>query len=599
MKTYKNTNFCLLLIKGCLFCFIVLFSLSCKEAPTDVADLVSGVSGSVTSKSSGNPVIGSSITTIPSSKSTTTDNNGYYELKEITPGTYTVTATKSGFNSATVSIIIEEGKISRGDIQMLEEGPGISIQPSVIDFGTSQSTATVTISNTGVGSLDFNITKNASWLNITPVSGSVTNNPVIVNVTVDRTLVSYGTYSDVIQINSNGSNKQVSVIMIKQDPNAPALSVSPTQLNFGASLSTLNLNISNSGAGNLNWTLAKDQNWIQVNPSSGTNAGIVTVTVSRNGQPVGQNFTGNITITSNGGNKTIPVNMSTGLPYSGSWNTMTTNLAGVNSESNAILSVVNSSNIWVAGDKVWKYNGSVWTEQTKPSGIGKVYSISFSSANNGWAAGPDGIMKYNGSYWTKVVNGPSYGTYVITLDNNTVFIFTWYSVSKSFDGGQSWQTESYNGIGNDGMVRTADKSVSSNYLVAGFGGRDIISYDGLSWLQIYHNGFDVNSTEYQRYCVSVINSTNVWLTINGNSIKKYNGVSFKSELSISNLEYLNCISMISEVNGWAGGSKLYQYNGSGWVAKTASLGSQVIAIKMISENEGYAVTANGGILKYQ
>lgn len=584
------------ILKSYSLFMICLFVLSCKEAPTDVADLVSGVSGTITSRSEGNPVIGASLSTVPSSKSTTSDNNGYYELKEINPGSYTVNVTKSGYNPASTNIVIEEGKISRGDIQMVEEGPEISIQPTIIDFGTIQTTSTITVSNVGVGSLNFTAVKNANWLQISPVSGSVMNNPVNIDVTVDRSLVAYGNYSDVVQINSNGGNKQVSVSMVKQDPNAPMLSVTPLQLTFGATLSTLNLNISNGGAGNLNWTLAKDQNWITLNPSSGINTGIVVVTVSRNGLPSGQNYTGNITITSNGGTKTIPVTMSTGLPYSGSWNTMTQNLSGINSQSNAILAVVNSNNIWAAGDRIWKYNGSVWSEQTKPSGIGTVYSISFSSVSNGWAVGLDGVMKYNGSYWIKITNGPSSGTYVIALDNNTVFVFNWYKVDKSYDGGQTWQTESYNGIGDDGMVRTADKW--GNFLVAGFGGGDVIKYDGLSWQNIY-SGTDINYTEYLRYCVSVVNSTNVWLTINGNSIKRYNGISFQTELSISNLEYLNCVSMISEVNGWAGGTKLYQYNGSGWVAKTSSLGSQIIAIKMISENEGYAVTANGGILKYQ
>jgi len=581
-----------------LFAIFLFLSISCKEAPTDAPELVSGISGTVKSKSSGSSIIGAAINTIPSTKSSTSDNNGYYELKEINPGAYTVTASKSGFNTASISIIVEEGKISRGDIQMIEEGPELSVQPTVIDFGTSQSTSSITISNIGIGSLDFNVTKNANWLQVNPVSGSVTNNPVSINVTVDRNLVSYGSYSDVIHINSNGGNNQVSVTMIKQDPNAPLLSVSPSQLNFGASLSSLNLNISNAGAGNLNWSLSKDQSWINLNPTSGTNSGTVTVTVSRNGLPTGQNFNGNITITSNGGNKTIPLTISTGLPYSGSWNTLTSNLSGINPESNAILSVVNSNNIWVAGDKIWKYNGWIWTEQTKPTGIGTIYSISFSSANNGWAVSEEGVLKYNGAYWSKITTGPAFGTSVIAFDNNTVFVFNWYSVKKTYDGGQSWQTESYNGIGDDGMVRTADKSSAGNFLVAGFGGGDVIKYDGLGWQRIY-TGQDINYTEYLRYCVSVINPTNVWLTINGAGIKKYNGTSFQQELSISNLEYLNCISMISEVNGWAGGTKLYQYNGSGWTAKSSTLGSPVIAIKMISENEGYAVTASGGILKYQ
>ena len=71
------------------------------------------------------------------------------------------------------------------------------------------------------------------------------------------------------------------------------------------------------------------------------------------------------------------------------------------------------------------------------------------------------------------------------------------------------------------------------------------------------------------------------------------------EFTATGLDNINSISMISPVNGWAGGSKLYQYSGTEWVVKSGSLGSEVIAIKMVSENEGYAVTASGGILKYQ
>lgn len=586
-----------------LFSFITICCLhSCSEAPSDAPALVSGVSGIVTSKSNNNGINGASIVTIPSTKSTTSDNSGNYELKDISPGTYTIKATKQGYNDASISVIVEEGKTSRGDIQMMEQGPEIAVQPQSIDFGTSQLNATFVISNIGIGVLNFNITKNAEWLLVNPVSGSVTTNPVTISVSVNRSVVGYGNYSDVIQITSNGGNKQVNVMMTNQDPNAPLLVVTPLQLNFGATLSTLNLNISNSGAGNLIWTATKDQSWIGLSPTTGTNAGVINVTVNRNGLPGGQNFSGNVIVNSNGGNKTIPVTMSTGLPYSGSWNTMTGNLAGINTQSNSILDVVNSSNIWVAGDKIWKYNGSQWIEQTKPTGMGKINTISFSSANNGWAVG-GGLMKYNGSYWTKITSGPAGGSYVIAIENNTVFVFNWYKVDKSFDGGQTWQTESFSGIGYDGIVRSADFSENGNFVFAAFGGGDIIKYDGLGWSRIASLGSG-NYTEYFLNCVSIVNSTNAWLAHknasgSGSKIYKYNGTSLVSEFSASGLDNINCISMISSVNGWAGGSKLYQYIGTEWTVKSVSLGSEVIAIKMISENEGYAVTASGSILKYQ
>ena len=579
-----------------ILCF---YGLSCKEAPTEAEDLISGVTGRITEAGSGQAVKGAAIYTVPSSKSTTTDDNGYYELKEINPGTYTVTASKSGFNPASTNVVVEEGKISRGDIQMVEEGPELAVQPLTVDFGTTQVNASVTVSNAGVGTLNFTASKNASWLSISPASGAVTNTLVTINLTADRSNVGFGNYSDVIQINSNGGNKQVNVMMVKHDPNAPYLNVTPIQLNFGASQSSLTFDISNGGAGNLNWSITKDQSWITVNPLSGTNTSTVTVSVNRNGLPVGQNFSGNVTVLSNGGTKIVPITMSTGVPYTGTWSTMTTYLAGINTESNSILAVVNSNNIWAAGDKIWHYNGSTWTEQTKPDGIGTIISISFNSANEGWAVSYNGVIKYNGSGWTKVTTVPSTWTYnyAIALKQNVIFLFSYTYVLKSFDGGVTWQTENLNFIGLDG-VRMAEKTSNGNILFVCFAQGTIAKYDGLSWNKLYDAHYVGNGLPYMRYCLSAVNSANVWLSTQFYGIEKYNGTAFQSELTFAGFTELYTISMVSETNGWAGGSKLYQYNGTGWTAKTGILGAAVISLKMISENEGYAITESGTVLRY-
>jgi hypothetical protein len=298
-----------------LFCFIFL---KCNEDSTVTPKVISGISGTVTASSSGNPIKGASVITVPPSQSITTDDNGDYELKDLSPGSYLVKANKTGYNEASISVSVEEGKTTRGDIQMNATGPVITVQPLVLDFGMSLTSATFAISNNGIGNLNFTITENASWMQVDPLSGSVANNPATITVTVDRYVVGYGNYSDVIQINSNGGNKQVMVNMTKQDTIVPILVVNPTQLNFGTTLGSLQLNITNGGSGSLIWNATKDQSWIQLNPVSGTNAGSITVTVSRNGLPSGQNFNGIITINSTGGNKTIPVTMATG-DVSGSW----------------------------------------------------------------------------------------------------------------------------------------------------------------------------------------------------------------------------------------------------------------------------------------
>ena len=91
----------------------------------------------------------------------------------------------------------------------------------------------------------------------------------------------------------------------------PALNVNPAGLDFGADKVTLPLTISNQGTDTLNWAADSQQNWISLDPASGTttteNAQLV-VAVSRGGLAPGT-YTGAVSVTSNGGNQEIGVSM--------------------------------------------------------------------------------------------------------------------------------------------------------------------------------------------------------------------------------------------------------------------------------------------------
>ena len=238
-------------------------------------------------------------------------------------------------------------------------------------------------------------------------------------------------------------------------------------------------------------------------------------------------------------------------------------------------------------------------EQTKPENTGRIVSISFISPSEGYAVSQNSVLKYDGTNWTKL-SYFNYGTYSygIVLKPGVVFIFGFSYVYKSFNGGQTWQVENINTIANDG-ARTASKTSDGNNLFVCFGFGTTYKYDGLSWHFLYDAHIVGNGLPYMRYNLSVVNTTNVWLSTQFFGIEKYNGTSFQPEISFTGTTELYTVSMISETSGWAGGSKLYQYNGTGWTAKTGALSAAVIAIKMLSENEGYAVTEAGTILKYQ
>jgi hypothetical protein len=98
------------------------------------------------------------------------------------------------------------------------------------------------------------------------------------------------------------------------EPIKPVLKVSTERLDFGTTLSTLPLDISNDGKGYLSWTISHDPSWFSCSPKSGGTVKDITpvvVSVSRNGKERGS-YTQVFTISSNGGSKTITVSMEVG-----------------------------------------------------------------------------------------------------------------------------------------------------------------------------------------------------------------------------------------------------------------------------------------------
>jgi len=103
-------------------------------------------------------------------------------------------------------------------------------------------------------------------------------------------------------------------------PTTPLLFFSPESLDFGTDLTQLSFTVRNDGGGTLEWSASKNVAWVtSLNPSSGSlGAGesqSVTVSVERQGLSPG-NYTGSISLSSNGGNKEVEVKMAVPVPDS-------------------------------------------------------------------------------------------------------------------------------------------------------------------------------------------------------------------------------------------------------------------------------------------
>lgn len=195
-----------------------------------------------------------------------------------------------------------------GDLELATEPviPLLSVTPTTLDFGTTETSLQFQISNTGNGTLTWSVAENPDkpWItSITPGSGT---NAATVTVTVDRNLLSETSDTGTLAVTSNGGNQNITVLIAKE---IPVLSVTPTTLDFGLESTSKTFQISNTGNGTLIWSVADNANktWLtSISPANGTNAATVTVTVDRN-QLSEASDTGTLAVTSNGGNQDVSV----------------------------------------------------------------------------------------------------------------------------------------------------------------------------------------------------------------------------------------------------------------------------------------------------
>jgi hypothetical protein len=203
--------------------------------------------------------------------------------------------------------------------------PALSVTPATLAFsgvqgGASPAAKTISVSNTGGGALNWTASENASWLAVSPASGT---NAGTVTVTPSITGLAAGTYTTDVTVaapGAGGSPKTVTVTFTV-DPPPAVLNTTPSTLSFsatagGADPAAKTIDVSNTGSGTLNWTASENASWLAVSPASGTGAGTITVTPSIAGLPAGT-YTTDVTITAPGATgspKTITVTLTLDPP---------------------------------------------------------------------------------------------------------------------------------------------------------------------------------------------------------------------------------------------------------------------------------------------
>lgn len=182
-----------------------------------------------------------------------------------------------------------------------------SLQFTAVAGGTSPSSQSIQIANSGGGSLTWTATasaaSNGTWLSVTPASGTA---PSTLTVSVSTTSLSSGTYTGSIQVVATGSSNTPLTVPVTLTVTAASatLTVTPQTLAFqytagGSAPAAQTISIANAGSGTLAWTASASNSWLSVSAASGAAPASLSVSVNPANMASGT-YTGSVQISSPG-----------------------------------------------------------------------------------------------------------------------------------------------------------------------------------------------------------------------------------------------------------------------------------------------------------
>ncbi len=632
--------------------FIILLLSGCFK-PTDPEE-PGGIKGIVRDALTFLPIPNVNVS-ITDGATVTTNSEGEYSIDDLVPKNYELHFAKSGYLDNTASVNVTSSLVVQKDVQMIPVMPELSANTDFVNFDTNLTTSTVVLSNKGTGQINWSIANTENWLQINPVSGTITGGTTPVTLTVNRSGLNPGNYSTNLTITSNANSLQLGVLMTIPNTNVPLLSVSPTFLDFGVSTSTRVLALNNNGVGTSTWTITSSQSWISFSPANGntqTETDHVTVNVNRSGLQPGT-YNGSLDIVSNSGNYHVPVSMDVSdLPvidlstYSLDFGqTAMTRTVTISNVGNGTLAWQTSSDAyWLSvAPASGTGNGNITVQVNRTAMAEGNYSGNVLITSNGGnrtievtmsvpSTLPDGVTLLFADMvnqttarinWTIFVGSgfASYRVYRgtspnVNNSNGTMIAELTAGNQNSFDDTQFQpQTQYYYNV----YVKNTQNYLIPSQNILGLitppslgqwtlfqsttgyqgsldmyntnfgmsvGGYDIYIYSGGSWNldsnylsydidvispscaytnDMYYNGICWTDLPfYNGYCVSATDENHVWVGLTG-SVKYYDGSTWISQTLGGGSTSVSCIDAYNDDIVYAvAGSKVYKFNGSVW-----------------------------------
>lgn len=221
------------LTRGILcFCSLCLLFIGCAK---DIVDYTASISGYVKDSATGELLSNCTVTLSVTGQTCITGNDGSFSFDDVEPGTYELTYTKMGYENQSKKVTVWASQHLDASVLLKAKSP-FGISETELDFGDYNNTLTFSLYNNSDNDTKFVISGVPSWVHLSDMSGTVpAESSVAVTAQVDRSVVGYGSYSEVAKVSYTG-NKQGSVAltfkMQKVNPSKPIVSISKTISNL-------------------------------------------------------------------------------------------------------------------------------------------------------------------------------------------------------------------------------------------------------------------------------------------------------------------------------------------------------------------------------
>lgn len=301
-------------MKKIIFLFWLILGALSLSSCTEEEEITQGdIVGVVTDAANGTqPLSGVQVSILPNGASTSTGSDGKFSFPKLEAGEYKIQFMKEGYETNTKSVTVVPGQVSNADMQLIavKQDALIQITPSTLNFGTTQTELSVKIQNNGNTSTDWSLDLGShTWITANPAAGQIeADKQQSIIFTVNRDKITE-VQTVIIKLSAFGNSFPISVTCAPKNAQS-YMSVEPEILDFGKESSEASFTISNTGKGELSWSIEDiNESSLSATPTEGKIAAgsnqTVNVLLDRDSMPEELNAT--LTISDGKTQKTIQI----------------------------------------------------------------------------------------------------------------------------------------------------------------------------------------------------------------------------------------------------------------------------------------------------